>query len=138
MWFGTTLKEILRNVAKKPATSQYPASQPELPEDFRGIPILLINKCTGCGLCAKDCPSAAIEMIPDERTKRKQAPRFDYWKCIRCAQCYYSCRYGALFMSEVFELATCCKEAATSETLHVPEELPLEPTPLKSKTKPPQ
>ncbi len=133
MWLGSTIKEILKNLSESPVTSAYPFAEAVLPENFRGIPILLIDKCTGCSLCAKDCPSDAIKMIPDERTKRKQAPRFDYWKCIRCAQCYYSCRYGALFISDAFELATCCKETATSEYLHVPEPLIPEPTPLKRK-----
>ena len=118
MSFGIILKEALKNFFTKPVTTKYPF-EPTLPPDkFRGLPIHLIEACTGCGLCEKDCPADAIKMIPDERTRKKQAPEFYYWKCIRCAQCYYSCPFDAIFMSKVFEVSVYDKTAISSEAIH--------------------
>ncbi len=103
--FGSIFFEMIKNVFRRPVTSNYPFEQAKPTPGYRGIPIFDISKCTGCGLCAKDCPSFAIEMVPDERTKRKIRPKIDYCMCIRCGQCADSCRYGALTMSQIVESA---------------------------------
>ncbi len=47
-------------------------------------------KCTGCTLCARRCPAKAI----DGALKQPHAIRQD--ACIKCGQCYASCRFGAI------------------------------------------
>jgi len=48
------------------------------------------EKCKGCTLCAKKCPAKAI----DGDVKKPHAIRQD--ACIKCGQCYATCRFGAV------------------------------------------
>ncbi|MDD5636052.1 MAG: 4Fe-4S binding protein, partial [Atribacterota bacterium] len=58
------------------------------------------DKCIGCRLCVRVCPSRAIEFIPDEK---KIKIRID--RCIFCSQCNDICPVNCLHMSEDFLLA---------------------------------
>ena len=42
-----------------------------MPEGFRGRQILNIDECISCGLCSRDCPAAAIEMVDVEGYEKK-------------------------------------------------------------------
>ncbi|MHA1594480.1 MAG: NuoI/complex I 23 kDa subunit family protein [Candidatus Baldrarchaeia archaeon] len=97
--------ELLRHVPRKPATVMYPFVPVEAPEGFRGKHEFDIEKCVGCGLCARDCPSGAIEMVPDERTKGKKRPVIHLDRCLFCAQCEESCPRGAIKLTKVYEMA---------------------------------
>ena len=48
------------------------------------------EKCKGCTLCAKKCPAKAI----DGEVKKPHAIRQQ--DCIKCGQCYATCRFGAI------------------------------------------
>ncbi|MCR5010696.1 MAG: NADH-quinone oxidoreductase subunit NuoF [Clostridia bacterium] len=48
------------------------------------------EKCKGCTLCAKKCPAKAI----DGDVKKPHAIRQQ--DCIKCGQCYATCRFGAI------------------------------------------
>ena len=47
------------------------------------------DKCTGCGLCAKNCPDHAIQMV-DGR------PVWEKKKCAKCTACINRCPVGAI------------------------------------------
>ena len=48
------------------------------------------TKCTGCTVCARNCPAGAI-------TGEKKSPHFiDQEKCITCRVCYEKCKFGAV------------------------------------------
>jgi len=49
----------VRNLFKKPATISYPNGTMQIAEKYRGRIIYDAINCTGCGLCARDCPAGA-------------------------------------------------------------------------------
>jgi len=51
------------------------------------------EKCTGCRVCARECPQQAI-------SGRKKEPHIiDQEKCIKCGLCCDSCKFDAVIVS---------------------------------------
>lgn len=105
---GLTLKNIL----SKPATVQYPREKTAVEPDFRGIQYADMTKCTGCSLCAIECPADAITMTPIPQVYevpkinvRKIYPRIDYGKCVYCYRCVKVCPTNAYIVTNKFEIA---------------------------------
>jgi NADP-reducing hydrogenase subunit HndC len=48
------------------------------------------DKCKGCTLCSRICPSSAIQ------GKVKEAHVIDQSKCLKCGACMEKCRFGAI------------------------------------------
>ena len=51
---------------------------------------ILPDKCKGCTLCARNCPTGAIT------GKVKEAHVIDSEKCVKCGVCIEKCRFGAI------------------------------------------
>jgi len=100
------VKELLSHLFKKPATSKYPFVKAEVPEGFRGKQVYDPDLCISCGLCSRDCPAKAIEMVEVEGKRR---PLFHLDLCIFCYQCAESCPRNAIKSSKFFELAAISK-----------------------------
>jgi len=98
--------EILGTVLRrKTATIRYPFQEAVRPERLRGKIEHDIEKCTGCGLCSRDCPATAIEMVPSTKTKTQKKPEFRFDRCIFCGTCEAVCPKKAITMSTSFEMA---------------------------------
>jgi formate hydrogenlyase subunit 6/NADH:ubiquinone oxidoreductase subunit I len=98
------LNEIYKHLFKKRATILYPFKERELiniPEGLRGKHSFNRDLCIGCGLCQRDCPSGAIEMVEDEKGKR---PIFLLDRCLFCAQCEEICPRKAIKLTKEFEI----------------------------------
>jgi formate hydrogenlyase subunit 6/NADH:ubiquinone oxidoreductase subunit I len=97
------LREVLRSIFKKPATSMYPAQKLEMPDKFRGRLKFYPEKCIGCKMCMRDCPTNAITI--HKIAEGKFEAEFDLSRCIYCAQCVDSCPKKALEPTKDVELA---------------------------------
>ena len=100
---GKMLKQVISSLFKKPATMLYPFQKTPMPDKFRGKLIFHPEKCIGCKLCMKDCPSNAINI--KKVGEKSFVAEIDLAKCIYCAQCVDSCMKKALEASKEFELA---------------------------------
>jgi NADH-quinone oxidoreductase subunit I len=101
------LREVISQILTKPATQRYPEVRPKIPEGFRGRQKFNINLCISCGLCARDCPAKAIEMVEIEGKRR---PLFHLDLCVFCYQCAESCPRNAISTSDFFELSSTNKD----------------------------
>jgi len=116
------LPRVFAQLFKKPWTNKFPAKyQPnnttkyladvqagkakinppiETPPGFRGKIQYDKEKCIGCKLCIKVCPTDAIEYKPEEKKIKIYLAR-----CAFCSQCTDVCPVKCLSMSDEFLLA---------------------------------
>ena len=109
-------KKAASNFFSKPATEGYPFVKPKLPDDFRGQPIFDFKLCINCGLCSRNCPAKAIEMVD---VNGKNYPQFNLGKCIFCDKCVEDCPKKAIRNSTNFELASTDKSTLVTKP-HLP------------------
>jgi NADP-reducing hydrogenase subunit HndC len=48
------------------------------------------KKCTGCTVCARNCPAGAID------GEKKEPHYINQDKCVKCRVCYEKCKFGAV------------------------------------------
>jgi len=101
-------RRVLSSLFMKPATGKYPFVKCVPAEGFRGKQVFDISLCVSCGLCSRDCPAKAIEMVEVDGKKR---PMFYLDRCIFCYQCAESCPRNAIKSTDIFELATTDKSS---------------------------
>lgn len=68
-------------------------------KEYKGIPLKpsVSKKCTGCGLCAKKCPSGAIPLDNPRLTDKD--------KCISCLRCVRICSNDARSINKLLLVA---------------------------------
>ena len=61
------------------------------------------SRCTGCGLCAVECPTGALVFSPGEETDAFQL-LFKHGNCVACGQCVEICPEKCLRVERILEL----------------------------------
>ena len=88
-------------------TGNYPETVPELPERYRGLPVLDPAKCAaGCGACADVCPTGAVSTASGKAV-------LDLGRCLFCGECAAVCPPRALTFTREHRLASHGREGLT-------------------------
>ncbi|WP_127581116.1 NADH-quinone oxidoreductase subunit NuoI [Paenibacillus koleovorans] len=102
-----------KTMTQKKVTYAYPDAPLELPDRFRGIQFLDIEKCIVCNQCARICPTECITLTgkknPDPESKVKlvlDSYDINFEICILCDLCTEVCPTEAIVMTNNFELAS--------------------------------
>jgi quinol-cytochrome oxidoreductase complex cytochrome b subunit len=63
---------------------------------------VVLNKCTGCSLCFRDCPYQAIEMVPAPAGSRfKLLAVVKPYRCSGCGVCVGACAFDAIDLPDL-------------------------------------
>ena len=89
----TLLKNMFRNLVRRPATRLYPFEPYEPVPGTRGHLDIEIEKCIFCGVCQKRCPANAIEVVRDPKSWT-----LNPYACIVCNFCVEACPKKCLYM----------------------------------------
>ena len=101
---GLVMKWLLR----KPYTSRYPFEPRQPLAGSRGTLGVTMAECVFCALCAKRCPTQAIEV--DRAAKRWTIDRL---RCIACNCCVEICPKKCLEMKTAHGIPTVTKDRET-------------------------
>ncbi|NPB06606.1 MAG: NADH-quinone oxidoreductase subunit I [Aquificae bacterium] len=126
------LSVTLKNLLRKPITTQYPKEKLTPPKRFRGAhghfvwdgtepPSLKAiekfmsyekakSRCVACYMCQTACPMPTLFRIEAVQTPdgKKKVTRFEMnlLNCLFCGLCVDACPVGCLTMTDIYELAS--------------------------------
>ena len=93
-----------------PLPSLYKAAHPVEPAE------VVLNKCTGCSMCAADCPYQAIEMVPAPSGSRfKKLATVKAYRCSGCGVCVGACAFDAIDLPNLLDTDVTAKIKALAE-----------------------
>ena len=115
--------------------------------DARGLPVIDVAKCTGCGICIAECPrsgSGLLELITDEgavavrcssHDRPKERKAYCSMCCIACKKCEKVCPADAIHvidLNAVVDYAKCtacgqCVAVCPQECIDITGRLALAP-----------
>lgn len=109
---GVMLSDVVGSLLRRPFTERYPYERRDVPERLRGLLLWDPQNCTGCGICAQDCPASAVQVIVLDKATKKFVLAYHVDRCTFCGQCVNSCKQGCLSMApDRWELAALGREA---------------------------
>jgi NADH-quinone oxidoreductase subunit I len=114
------LRMTVRQMFRPTFTSQFPEERFQPDASFRGRPVLVtengVERCVACGLCARVCPSLAIEVQAAETDLEKERYPIKFEinmvRCIFCGFCEEVCPEEAIVMSQEYLLVFSSQEEA--------------------------
>jgi formate hydrogenlyase subunit 6/NADH:ubiquinone oxidoreductase subunit I len=78
------------------------AAEVEVPEAYRGVPVIDPEKCILCGRCGKVCPAGAIAL---RTSASEKTVRIFVGHCVFCSECAMICPVSAITMTKVWDTA---------------------------------
>ena len=96
---------VLKWLFRKPYTSRYPFEPRQPIPGSRGTLAIDLPACSFCGICAKKCPTQALEV--DRANKRWTIDRL---RCISCNYCVESCPRKCLALGTAHGVPTVTKD----------------------------
>jgi len=113
-----TAKQTIKSSIHRPNTVQYPWEKLVLPDVFRGRPGLFFEKCIGCGICMRICPTRCVELIEVDDLVHEEGkapakvkrPRVNVGRCMMCGYCAEYCPTNAMIVTPEYELASFTRE----------------------------
>lgn len=107
MRLATMFQDVIPSLFRAPITERYPFERRPAPERLRGLLVWTRETCTGCGMCATDCPSQAIDLVVFDKKAKNIVFGFHIDRCTFCGQCAFSCKQGSLTLqADQWELAS--------------------------------
>ena len=103
----TVLRLFAKTATRKPVTVLYPYEKEWIPDNYRGRPGLRFDKCVGCGMCVRMCPTACIKLVEvaDDDGKMVMRPQVNLGRCAMCGYCAEYCPVDAMTVTPEYELA---------------------------------
>lgn len=95
MKLPTMIPEALLSLFRRPATRRYPAKVRQPLAKTRGVIVNDEGACILCGLCARRCPTACIEV-----DKAGKLWAHDPFACVLCGWCVEVCPTNSLTQTE--------------------------------------
>lgn len=102
---------VRRGLRTGVVTTRYPGVREQMPEEFRGRPVLDAYRCLaaqGCTACMAVCLPQAFRLatVTNGERQEEQHLLLDYARCVMCGLCVDACPTNALTMTADYELAT--------------------------------
>lgn len=105
--FAATLKLMLKATRHRSVCIMYPYEKEWVPDNYRGRPGLRFDRCVGCGICVRACPTTCIELVEvdDGQGNMVNKPQVNIGRCMMCGYCAEYCPVDAMTTTTDYELA---------------------------------
>ncbi len=120
------IKTTFKTTIHRSVCILYPYEKEWVPDNYRGRPGLRFDKCLGCGICVRACPTTCIELVEvaDDDGNMVKRPQVNIGRCMMCGYCAEYCPVDAMTTTTDYELA----EFTRHEMIYDPRRLNFEYT----------